>query len=63
MSMTKYRVIKDIEEGWETGAKVGDILTIENWKRDLTLMKNGKAVCDIDSRYGKEHCVLIEETN
>ena len=58
--MSKYRVVKKIEEGWETGAEVGDILTVQNWNRDLTLMKDGKAVCDIDSRCAKECCERIE---
>lgn len=56
----KYRVIKDIEKGWETGAVKGDILTVAKWEGDVTLMKKGKAVCDIDSEYAKEHCELIK---
>lgn len=58
--MARYKVIKDIPEGWETGASVGDILTVENWNSDLTLMKDKEAVCDIDSQYAKEHCVEID---
>ncbi|MCY7679880.1 hypothetical protein MH122_13840 [Bacillus pumilus] len=56
----KYRVIKDIEEGWETVAVKGDILTAAKWEGDFTLMKEGKAVCDKDSEYAKEHCELIK---
>ncbi|MGD6876841.1 hypothetical protein [Bacillus infantis] len=56
----KFRVIKDIPEGWETSAAVGDILTVQNWNRDLTLMKGSKAVCDIDSEYGRNYCEEIE---
>ncbi|MNW68666.1 hypothetical protein D3C74_474810 [compost metagenome] len=57
----KYRVIKDIPDGWETSAKVGDILTAGWWKGGPTLLKGKKAVCDTDSRCGNEHCEPIEE--
>ncbi|WP_456364462.1 hypothetical protein [Priestia aryabhattai] len=56
----RYEVIKENSEGWETGAKVKDILTVANWNGDLTLMKDNKAVCDIDSEYSKKHCKPIE---
>ncbi|MCY7454292.1 hypothetical protein [Bacillus altitudinis] len=56
----KYRVIKDIDEGWEAIAVKGDILTVAKWEGVFTLMKEGKAVCDIDSEYGKEYCELIK---
>lgn len=55
----KYKVIKDIKKGWETGAKVGDILTVQYWNSDLTLMLGDKAVCDIDSECTKDNCELI----
>ncbi|MCM3703828.1 hypothetical protein [Paenibacillus macerans] len=57
----KYRVIKDIPEGWEGTAKAGDILTLGKWHGDLTLLKDGKAICDVDSQCAKEHCEPIEE--
>ncbi|MFT0803252.1 hypothetical protein VSK91_19625 [Bacillus swezeyi] len=56
----KYRVIKDIAEGWETGAAVGDVLTVKPWQGELTLMKDDKAVCDTDSEYAKDYCEEIE---
>lgn len=56
----QYVVIKEIPDGWETTAKVKDILTVANWNRDLTLMKGNKAVCDIDSEYGRDYCELIK---
>jgi len=55
----KYRVIKDIPDGWETAAKVGDILTVGRWEGDKTLMLGNKAVCDVDSPYALEHCEPI----
>jgi hypothetical protein len=56
----KYRVIKDIIEGWETTAKKGEILIVGSWKGEDTLMKDGKAVCDIDSKNFKENCEEIK---
>lgn len=56
-----WRVIKDIPEGWETGAQVGDILTVAYWHGDKTLMKGDKAVCDIDSECAREHCELVSQ--
>ncbi|MEM4992395.1 hypothetical protein WKH56_07640 [Priestia sp. SB1] len=56
----RYEVIKEIPKGWETGAKVKDILTVSKWNGDLTLMKGDKAVCDIGSEYGKDYCKPIE---
>ena len=63
--MIKYEVIKDIPKGFESGAKVGDILTVNLWgnvnDRSLTLMNaDKKAVCDLDSFYGVNHCKKIE---
>lgn len=57
----KYRVIEDIPEGWETSAKVGDILTSGRWDGAPTLFKGGKAVCDADSHYANEHCEPVQE--
>jgi hypothetical protein len=51
-----YRVIKDIPEGWETPAKIGDILVVGRWLGEDTLMKDGKAVCDMDSKNARDHC-------
>lgn len=60
--MLKYKVIKPIAatDAWETGANVDDILTVEKWEGELTLMNNGKAVCDIDSVLANEHCCPIK---
>lgn len=52
----KYRVIKDITDGWEGSAKIGDILVLGKWKGDLTLYKDDKAICDADSPYALQHC-------
>lgn len=54
-----YRVIKDIPDGYEVRAKVGDILTVAIRDGEATLMKNRKAVCDIGSTYEKKHCEKI----
>lgn len=54
-----YRVIKDIPDGYEVRAKVGDILTEAIWDGEPTLMKNRKAVCGIGSTYEKKHCKKI----
>ncbi|GAA0347465.1 hypothetical protein GCM10008931_43440 [Oceanobacillus oncorhynchi subsp. oncorhynchi] len=59
MKERKFEVIKDIEEGWETTAIIGDILAIQSWGGFLTLMKDNKAVCDLGSEYGSTHCVKI----
>ncbi|MGI6836119.1 hypothetical protein RY280_23400 [Bacillus paralicheniformis] len=56
----RYRVIKDIPEGWETGAKIDDILIVKPWWGELTLMKGNKAVCDVDSATCLDHCVEIK---
>ncbi|TWL15849.1 hypothetical protein CHCC19466_1307 [Bacillus licheniformis] len=53
-------MIKDIPEGWETGATSGDVLTVKPWEGELTLMKGDKAVCDTDSEYAKDYCEEIE---
>lgn len=64
MPEIKYEVIKDIPGGWEVGAKTGDVLTVETWRGGgcsaPTLMKDGKAVCDVGSKYEKICCKLIE---
>lgn len=52
----KYRVIKEIPDGWEGTAKIGDVLTEEIWEGFLTLMKRKKAICDKYSEYGQKHC-------
>lgn len=57
--MRRYEVIKDIPDGWETTAKVGDILTVERWEGENALFKGKKAICDEDSPYANEHCRLI----
>ncbi|MBB6672609.1 hypothetical protein [Cohnella nanjingensis] len=59
--MRRYEVIKDIPSGWETSAKVGDILRLRHWEGIPTLFKNNKAVCDADSRYAIEYCKPVEE--
>jgi len=59
----KYRVIKDIPDGWETDSKVGDILTKGWWEGGTTLFKGKKAVCDANSTYGLEHCEPINDDN
>lgn len=56
----RYRVIKGIPKGWETSAKVGEILTVAPWNGELTLMKDSKAVCNIDSKYANEYCEKIQ---
>lgn len=60
--MKQYTVIKDILNGLETSAQIGDILTVKKWgqkelgSNELTLMKDDKAVCDLDSKCTKECC-------
>jgi len=56
---SQYEVIKDIPEIWESGAKVGDILEAKYCYGGIALMNNGKAVCDLDSKYHQECCVKI----
>jgi hypothetical protein len=56
----RYVVIKDIPKGWDTGALEGDILTAEQWAGELTLMKDGEPVCDLDSEYGRDYCIPIK---
>lgn len=57
----KYRVIKDISDGWETSAKVGDILTVGWYEHCETLYLGDKPVCDQDSKYALEYCEKILE--
>lgn len=57
----KYRVIKDIPDGWEGSAKVGDILTAGRWEGFPTLYKGEKAICDTNSEYALNHCELVRE--
>ncbi|MGC6589077.1 hypothetical protein ACPV3A_29550 [Paenibacillus sp. Dod16] len=57
----KYRVIIDIQDGWEGSAKVGDILTLGKWEGDLTLYNGDKAVCDAGSPYALNHCEPVKE--
>ncbi|WP_240416707.1 hypothetical protein [Paenibacillus periandrae] len=59
----KFEVIKDIPDGWETTAKVGDILTLGKWEGVSTLFKGKKAVCDAESEYSKNHCKPIEHAS
>lgn len=58
----KYRLIKDLnnEETWEfekgnTVLKKGIICYIQNWDRVLTIMFDGKAICDLDSEMAKDY--------
>ena len=56
----KYEVIKDIPDGWETTAKVGDIL-VDGWfEGHHALYLGDKAVCDACSEYHEKHCKAIE---
>lgn len=57
----KYRVIKDIPDGWEGSAKVGDILTLGKWYGERTLYNGDKAICDVDSPYATRHCEPVKE--
>ena len=57
----KYKVIKDIPDGWEGSAKVGDILTVGRWEGIPTLLKRRKAICDADSHYAINHCEPLKE--
>ena len=57
----KYRVIKEIQDGWETSANVGDILIRKTWEGVPTLFKGKKAVCDADSPYAINHCEAVLE--
>ena len=54
----KFEVIKDIPEdmAWETSVKLGDVLYVGKWEGFNTLMKDGKAVCDLGSIVEKEYC-------
>lgn len=58
----KYRLIKDLnnEETWKfekgnTVLKKGIICDVQNWNRVLTIMFNGKAICDLDSEMAKDY--------
>jgi len=56
---SKYEVIKDIPEIWESGARVGDILEAKFCYGGIALMNNGKAVCDIESKFYREYCKRV----
>jgi hypothetical protein len=56
----EYRVIKDIPDGFETGAKEGEILKVNGFEGFYALFLNDKAVCDIDSYYANKHCEPIK---
>lgn len=58
----KYKLIKDLctEETWEFGKentllKEGIICDVQDWNRSPTIMFEGKAICDLDSRMAKEY--------
>lgn len=58
----KYRLTKDLndEETWEfdkgnTILKEGIICYVKNWDRVLTIMFEGKAICDLDSEMAKDY--------
>ena len=62
----KYRLIKDLnnEETWEfdkenTFLKEGIICDVQNWNRVLTIMFEGKAICDLDSEMAKDYFVKV----
>ncbi len=57
----KYKVIKNIYDGWEDSAFNGDILEVGMWHREETLIKNGKAICDLDSKYALENCIPLKD--
>lgn len=59
MVSDRYVVIKDIDEGWECGAKVGDILEVRMYEGYETLFKGGKAVCDMTSAAQVECCKAL----
>lgn len=61
MKNMKYKVIKDIPGGWETSAKIGDVLTTGKWEGFPTLFKGKKAVCDSESFYANEHCKPLNQ--
>ena len=61
--MDSYRVIKDIPNVWQVGAKAGDVLTIRLFGGDPTLTKDGKAVWELGSTFEKRHCEKIIEKN
>ena len=56
---TRYKVIKEIPEIWESGAKIGDILITKYCYGGIAVMNNGKAVCDVDSRILQEYCKKV----
>ncbi len=60
--LEQYRLIKDLrtEETWEydkenTFFKEGVICYVQNWHRLPTIMFEGKAICDLDSRMAKDY--------
>lgn len=62
----KYRLIKDLdnEETWEfdkgnTVLKEGIICDVQNWDRVLTIMFEGKAICDLDTEMAKDYFVKV----
>jgi len=60
-NLTKFKVIKDIPDGFESSAKVGDILTVGYYDTWYALFKGTKAICDIDSKYATDHCERLVE--
>lgn len=60
-----YQVTHEISEGWDTSAKVGEILTEEIFEgRPALYNSKGQAVCDVDSKTTTECCQpLYEKAN
>lgn len=58
----QYRLVKDLntEDTWEfdkgnTILKKGLTCYLDNWDRCLTIMYDGKAICDVDSKIANEY--------
>lgn len=63
----QYRLIKDLNiDTWEfdrgnTILKKGLTCYLDNWDRCLTIMYDGKAICDVDSKMADEYFEKVNE--
>ncbi|WP_404820275.1 hypothetical protein [Lacrimispora sp. HJ-01] len=64
----RYRLIKDLntEDTWEydkgnTTLKKGLTCYLDDWNRSLTIMYDGKAICDFDSKMANDYFEKVNE--
>lgn len=64
----RYRLTKDLntEDTWEydkgnTTLKKGLTCYLDDWNRSLTIMYEGKAICDFDSKMANDYFEKVDE--